>query len=110
MDEASRELANDPARLGQQFIAEMRAPASADEDERPWAAGMLRWGADELDDETVWTAVTLACHLARDDGERWTLADGVVAETILMRPTLAARWLAECERDPHLRAVQETPL
>ena len=110
MDEASRELASDPTRLGQTFIDELRALVPDDDDERPWATGMLRWDADELDDETVWTAVVFACRLARDDGERWQLADGVVAETILMRPGLVDRWMAECQRDSRIRAIQEIPL
>jgi hypothetical protein len=71
---------------------------------------MLRWGAEVLDDETVWTAVMVACRLARDNDERWMLADGVVAETILMRPTLSARWLERCDHDALVRAVQEIPL
>jgi hypothetical protein len=73
MDEASRELVSDPTRLGRKLIDEMRAPVPEDDDERPWATGMLRWGGDELDDETVWTAVVVACRRARDDDERWRL-------------------------------------
>jgi hypothetical protein len=34
----------------------------------------------------------------------------VIAETILMRPPLAERWMAERERDEDIRAVHEIPL
>ena len=110
MDRASRELAADPARLGRTLVEEMRAPVPADDDEQPWATGMLRWGADELDDETVFIAVVAACGLAPDDSERWLLADGVIAETVRTRPTLHARWLAQCEHDERVRSVEAVPL
>jgi hypothetical protein len=42
MDEASRDLAADPARLGRTLVEEMRAPVPADDDDRLWAMGMLR--------------------------------------------------------------------
>jgi len=110
MDEASGELARDAAQLGRKLVDEMRAPVPDDDDERPWATGMLRWGADELDDESVFVAVVVACGLVRDDDERWRLADGVIAETIRTRPAVHARWLAQREHDEHVRAVEAIQL
>src|SRR5690349_7849578 len=60
MEDADRVAAGDPVRLGQLFVEEMRRPTPPDDYAGPWATGLLRWGASELDDETVWTAVVTA--------------------------------------------------
>lgn len=74
--------------LGRSLLAEMRAS----EDELGDASDLLRWGADGVDDETLWQAVMTAVEGARDDGERWTLGDGVIDESLGTRPSLASGW------------------
>ena len=83
------------AELGRRLINEMRA---FDADDEASAVGeatdLLRWGADEVDDETLWTAVITAAELARDDAERWMLGDGPIDESIATREPLRRRWAA----------------
>ncbi|MEK7425562.1 MAG: hypothetical protein AAB131_17175, partial [Actinomycetota bacterium] len=85
-DELPSEWRDDPERFGAAFVSEMREPLRPDDDERPWAMGLLRWGADGIQDDLLFAAVVAACGLVSGWSERWRLADGVVAESINTRP------------------------
>ena len=80
----------DPEVLGRRLVHEMRLPLQSLDIET--ASDVLRWGADELDDEQVWSALLAALDEASDDGEYWALGDGFVAESVCTRPALEARW------------------
>lgn len=102
--------AHDPLELARDFVADLRAPnvdatndIDGDEDELD-AIDLLRFGADEVDDETLWQAALAIAELLDDDGERWMFADGVVDESIATRPALEARWRAEYDTN---QSVQE---
>ena len=56
------------------------------------ASYLLRWGANGLDDEQVWSALLAALDEASEDREFWALGDGFVTESVRVRPALAARW------------------
>lgn len=56
------------------------------------ASDVLRWGADEPDDEQVWSALLAALDEASEDGEYWALGDGFIAESVRTPPALEARW------------------
>jgi hypothetical protein len=90
--------------LGTRLINEMRAgevdpPTTggerSDEPHPDSAMDLLRWGADDIDDDTLWTAALTAAALAADDGERWSLGDGLIDESIAVRASLRRRWAAE---------------
>lgn len=63
------------------------------------ASDVLRWGAGDLGDEDLWTAVTAALAEARDDGEYWRIGDGVVDESVRTRPALSERLWSRRESD-----------
>jgi hypothetical protein len=109
LDELPLDWRDDPAKFGAALVCEMRKPVRPDDDERPWATGLLRWGAEGVDDDLLFSAVVAACGRASGWSERWLLADGVVAESINTRPALRARWLAECRVNPMVQAVETAP-
>ena len=108
-DELPSEWRDDPELFGAALVAEMREPVRPDDDERAWATGLLRWGADGIDDELLFAAVVAACDRVSGWSERWRLADGVVAESINMRSAVRERWLAECAVNPMVQAVEVVP-
>lgn len=69
------------------------------------ATDLLRWGADDLDDETLWTAAMVAVELAANDGERWMLGDGLIEEFIATREVLRLRWAAARDTEPAVAEV-----
>lgn len=83
----------DGVALGRRLIEEMRISRD-DESFEPWATDALRWGGEELDDDTVWAAAMSAAEWATEDGERWALGDGLIDESIATRPHLRKRWQA----------------
>ena len=89
--------------LGRRLIAEIRTEGGGLSDES--VTQVLSLGGEGVDDQTPWLAVMTAVHLAVDDGERWLLGDGVIDETIGMRPYLAGRWKAAYRTDEAVRAV-----
>jgi hypothetical protein len=76
--------------LGRRLIHEMRRPLPSLDVET--ASDVLRWGADDLDDEQVWSALLAALDESSEDGEYWELGDGFVSEFVCTRPALDARW------------------
>jgi hypothetical protein len=97
---------DDPQKFGAALVGEMREPVRPDDDERPWATGLLRWGAEVVDDDLLFSAVVAACGHVSGWSERWLLSDGVVAESINARPAVRERWLAECGVNPIVHAVE----
>jgi len=80
----------DPEVLGRRLVHEMRHSLPSVDVET--ASDVLRWGADGLDDEQVWSALLAALDEASEDGEYWALGDGFVSESVCTRPVLGARW------------------
>ncbi|MEI6231259.1 MAG: hypothetical protein WCP81_11035 [Actinomycetes bacterium] len=109
LDDLPSEWRDDPERFGAALVAEMREPVRPDDDERPWATGLLRWGADGIDDDLLFSAVVAACGRATGWSERWLLADGVISDSINTRPAVRERWLAECAVNPMVQAVEVVP-
>lgn len=97
----------DGTTLGRRLIEGLRVNASElPEDDPRWIAiDSLRWGADGVDDETLWQAVITAIQLAENDGERWMLGDGVVDESVATRPVLRARLRASYDSNPYVREM-----
>jgi hypothetical protein len=81
-------------------IAETGAPSGT---ESP--AVQRLWAADDLDDESVWTAVMAAVDAAEDESERWCFGDSICDMHIATRPELRERWYKEFHRNPKVRAV-----
>ena len=69
------------------------------------ASDLLRWGANGLDDEQVWSALLAALDEASEDREFWALGDGFVTESVRVRPALAARWREARFTNPGVAAV-----
>ena len=108
-DDVPSEWRDDPELFGAALVAEMSEQLRPANDERPWATGLLRFGADGVDDDLLFRSVVSACGRASNWSERWLLADGVVAESIKTRPVLRERWLAECAVNPSVDAVERVP-
>lgn len=94
----------DAEKLGRGFITELRR--GPDEHSETPATDLLRWGADDLDDETLWRAVVTIVGLATP-AERWGIGDGLIDESVAMRPELRRRWRDQFETNPGVRAVYE---
>jgi hypothetical protein len=98
--------------LGRRYIAETRESldhvartgASSDKDS---PATQRLWAAEDLDDESVWTAVMAAVDAAEEEDERWCLGDSICDMHIATRPVLRERWHKEFHRNPKVRAVFE---
>ncbi len=95
----------DPDALGRAFLAEHRERRAGDHDcELGPAAKALRFGAEGIDDDTLWAAVLTVVELAADD-ECWAIGDGLIDESIATRPKLSALWHQEFDRNPAVRAI-----
>lgn len=79
----------DAEELGRRFIKELRR--GPDEHSETSATDVLRWGADDLDHETLWRAVLTIVGLATA-AERWGIGDGLIDESVATRPELRRRW------------------
>lgn len=89
--------------LGRRFVVEQRSEDF--EGMMSPAAEHLRDGAGGLTDDDLWTAVVAALAEARDDSEYWLIGDGVVDESVRIRPVLARRmWLLR-ESDPAIASL-----
>jgi hypothetical protein len=78
-----------PEQPGRRLVQEMRTELPPGDVEA--ASDLLRWGADDLDDDEVWAALLAALEEVQEDGEYWSRGDGLVDESVRTRPALDAR-------------------
>ena len=84
-----------PEELGRRLVSEMSQPVAewADEAWDGSATSILRWGCDDLSDATVWRALLAALDAADTEADLWGIADGFLDESVLVRPSLSARFV-----------------
>jgi hypothetical protein len=92
-----------PAELGRRLVREMRDDRARESDDA--AFFVLRWGAESMSDEDLWTATLAALEEASEEGEYWQLGDGLVDESVRPRPKLERRWRESRAGHPKIAEV-----